>query len=83
MLAATMGVDMNSLRECLESPRFTGRAVVALASDPNAMARTGRAFIVAEVALDYGFTDINGNQPPVIRDPAELEKMAGVSGKIE
>jgi hypothetical protein len=47
------------------------------------MARTGRAFIVAEVALDYGFTDINGNQPPVIRDPAELEKMAGVSGQIE
>jgi NAD(P)-dependent dehydrogenase (short-subunit alcohol dehydrogenase family) len=83
MLAATMGLDLNSFREYLESPRFTGRAVVALATDPNAMARTGRALIVAELALDYGFTDINGNQPAVIRDPAELEKLVGDSGEVE
>jgi len=43
-----------------ESPRFTGRAVVALASDPAVMTRTGRAFPVADLAADYGFTDVDG-----------------------
>src|SRR5579862_2382366 len=38
-----------------ESPRFTGRAVVALASDPARLDRTGRAFPVHELAADYGF----------------------------
>ena len=46
-----------------ESPRFTGRAVVALAADPDAHRRTGRAFPCRELADDYGFTDVDGSLP--------------------
>ncbi|MAE93094.1 MAG: short-chain dehydrogenase [Deltaproteobacteria bacterium] len=47
-----------------ESPRFTGRAVVALASDPKRMDKTGAVHICYELAHEYGFTDIDGRQPP-------------------
>ncbi len=40
-----------------ESPHFTGRAIAALAADPDVMAKTGRAFKVADLAAQYGFTD--------------------------
>jgi NAD(P)-dependent dehydrogenase (short-subunit alcohol dehydrogenase family) len=46
-----------------ESPRFTGRAVVALAADPDRMRRTGTVVVSAELALEYGFTDVDGAQP--------------------
>ncbi len=46
-----------------ESPRFTGRAVVALAADPGAHRRTGRAFSCRSLADDYGFTDVDGSLP--------------------
>ncbi|MFM8305169.1 MAG: SDR family NAD(P)-dependent oxidoreductase [Actinomycetota bacterium] len=45
-----------------ESPRFAGRAVVALAADAEVMARTGQAFPVAQLAVEYGFTDIDGRR---------------------
>jgi NAD(P)-dependent dehydrogenase (short-subunit alcohol dehydrogenase family) len=48
-----------------ESPRFAGRAVTALARDPEVMARTGRAFPVAQLATEYGFTDIDGRSTGV------------------
>ena len=49
-----------------ETPRFAGRAVVALASDLDRRRRSGRAFYVADLAADYGFTDVDGRvpQPP-------------------
>jgi dehydrogenase/reductase SDR family protein 1 len=50
--------------ENAESPRFTGRAVVALASDPNRLEKTGRVHICYELAHEYGFTDVDGRQPP-------------------
>jgi len=43
-----------------ESPRFTGRAVAALAADRDVLARSGRAFPVAQLAAEYGFTDVDG-----------------------
>lgn len=46
-----------------ESPQFIGRAVAALASDPNLMAKSGQVLVAAQLALDYGFTDIDGKQP--------------------
>ena len=46
-----------------ESPQFVGRAVVALAGDADIMDKTGRVLIAAELAQDYGFTDIDGKQP--------------------
>ena len=47
-----------------ESPRFTGRAVVAVASDPKRIEKTGQVLICYELAHEYGFTDIDGRQPP-------------------
>ncbi|WP_024805378.1 SDR family NAD(P)-dependent oxidoreductase [Nocardia sp. BMG51109] len=48
-----------------ESPRFPGRAVVALAADDDRRARTGKAWRVADLADHYGFTDIDGRIPRV------------------
>lgn len=46
-----------------ESAEFTGRAVVALATDPAVMDRSGKAHIVADLAEAYGFTDVDGTRP--------------------
>jgi NAD(P)-dependent dehydrogenase (short-subunit alcohol dehydrogenase family) len=46
-----------------ETPEFVGRVIVALANDPKVGVRSGHTLITAETALDYGVTDIAGNQP--------------------
>jgi NAD(P)-dependent dehydrogenase (short-subunit alcohol dehydrogenase family) len=56
--------------EALETPRYSGRAVAALASDPDVLARTGRRFWTAELAAAYGFTDEHGRTHPI---PAEAD----------
>jgi NAD(P)-dependent dehydrogenase (short-subunit alcohol dehydrogenase family) len=56
-----------------ESPRFTGRAVVALASDPERMQRTGQVLIVADLGREYGFTDIDGRQPGTLAEQMGLQ----------
>jgi NAD(P)-dependent dehydrogenase (short-subunit alcohol dehydrogenase family) len=45
-----------------ESPEFVGRAVAALASDPNVIAKSGRVLTTPELAREYGFTDVDGTQ---------------------
>jgi NAD(P)-dependent dehydrogenase (short-subunit alcohol dehydrogenase family) len=46
-----------------ESPRYIGRAVVALAADPKVKKKSGRVFSSWALARDYGFTDLDGTQP--------------------
>ena len=46
-----------------ESQRFTGRAVVALATDPEVHRKTGQAIPSRELALEYGFRDVDGSLP--------------------
>ena len=46
-----------------ETPAFPGRAVVALAADEARMQRSGLAFWLADLARDYGFTDVDGRIP--------------------
>ncbi|MGQ0642838.1 MAG: SDR family NAD(P)-dependent oxidoreductase [Gemmatimonadaceae bacterium] len=46
-----------------ESPEFVGRAVGALAADPDVARWTGQALVAADVAQTYGFTDIDGKTP--------------------
>ncbi|PPD58554.1 SDR family NAD(P)-dependent oxidoreductase [Dehalogenimonas etheniformans] len=46
-----------------ESPQFIGRAVAALASDPDIMKHSGKVSVAAAIAREYGFTDIDGRQP--------------------
>ncbi|MBI3661592.1 MAG: SDR family NAD(P)-dependent oxidoreductase [Acidobacteria bacterium] len=54
-----------------ESPQFIGRAVAALAADPNVIEKTGKVLIAASVAQEYGFTDVDGKQPrPLTLDEA-------------
>jgi NAD(P)-dependent dehydrogenase (short-subunit alcohol dehydrogenase family) len=46
-----------------ETPFYIGRAVAALAADPNIMARSGRALATWNLAREYGFLDVDGTQP--------------------
>lgn len=46
-----------------ESPLFVGRAVAALAADPNVLARSGDVYSSWDLARDYGFTDADGSRP--------------------
>lgn len=46
-----------------ESPEFTGRAVVALATDSGVLRHTGKVLVVAQLAADYAFTDVDGKTP--------------------
>jgi dehydrogenase/reductase SDR family protein 1 len=46
-----------------ESPQLSGRAVAHFAADPRREDRTGNVLIVADLAKEYGFTDVDGRQP--------------------
>jgi NAD(P)-dependent dehydrogenase (short-subunit alcohol dehydrogenase family) len=46
-----------------ESQRFTGRAVVALAADPDVLRWSGQAIASRTLADVYGFTDLDGGLP--------------------
>jgi NAD(P)-dependent dehydrogenase (short-subunit alcohol dehydrogenase family) len=47
-----------------ESPRYLGRAVAALAADPDVLGRSGRVLYAGELAVEYGFTDVDGRVIP-------------------
>ena len=46
-----------------ETPCFVGRAVAALAADPNVQEKTGQVLASWTLAKEYGFRDIDGRQP--------------------
>jgi len=50
-----------------ESPRFLGRAVAALAVDPDRARWNQRSVSSGQLARDYGFTDVDGSRPDVWR----------------
>jgi NAD(P)-dependent dehydrogenase (short-subunit alcohol dehydrogenase family) len=54
-----------------ETPCFVGRAVAALAADPNVGAKAGRVFSSWDLSDEYGFADINGERPHWGRFAAE------------
>jgi NAD(P)-dependent dehydrogenase (short-subunit alcohol dehydrogenase family) len=49
------------------SPEFPGRVIAALAGDPDVMRHSGGTFITAEMAREYGITDIDGKVIPSLR----------------
>ena len=59
VMEAAAWLDMSNS----ESPEFIGRAVAALAADPEVLRHTGKVLVAAAVARDYGFTDIDGKSP--------------------
>ena len=46
-----------------ESPLYVGRAVAALAADPNVKAKTGKVFASWTLSREYGFADADGSRP--------------------
>jgi NAD(P)-dependent dehydrogenase (short-subunit alcohol dehydrogenase family) len=60
-------------RAISESPRFVGRAVAALAADPDVARRNGGSFSSGGLAREYGFTDIDGSQPDAWRYMVEVQ----------
>jgi NAD(P)-dependent dehydrogenase (short-subunit alcohol dehydrogenase family) len=56
-----------------ESPLFVGRAVAALAADPEVNRRNGGSFSSGGLAREYGFTDLDGSQPDAWRYLVEVQ----------
>jgi NAD(P)-dependent dehydrogenase (short-subunit alcohol dehydrogenase family) len=56
-----------------ESPTFVGRAVVALARDPDVSRWTGKSLSSGELAKVYGFTDLDGSRPDAWRYLVEVQ----------
>ena len=56
-----------------ETPFYTGRAVVALATDPEVSRWNGRSLSSGELAQEYGFTDVDGSRPEAWRYVVEVQ----------
>jgi NAD(P)-dependent dehydrogenase (short-subunit alcohol dehydrogenase family) len=56
-----------------ETPAYTGRAVVALATDPHVSRWNGRSLSSGQLAREYGFTDVDGSRPDAWRYIAEVQ----------
>jgi NAD(P)-dependent dehydrogenase (short-subunit alcohol dehydrogenase family) len=46
-----------------ETPFYVGRAIAALAADPNVLQKTGEAWSSWQLSDEYGFTDVDGRRP--------------------
>ena len=57
-----------------ESPRYVGRAVVALATDRDRSRWNQQSVTSGQLARIYGFTDIDGSQPDVWRFIEEVRE---------
>jgi NAD(P)-dependent dehydrogenase (short-subunit alcohol dehydrogenase family) len=56
-----------------ETPRFVGRAVAALASDPDVARHNGGSFSSGGLAQEYAFTDVDGSRPDCWRYMVEVQ----------
>jgi NAD(P)-dependent dehydrogenase (short-subunit alcohol dehydrogenase family) len=66
-----------------ETPRFVGRAVAALAADPDRARWNGQSLSSGQLASIYGFTDLDGSRPDAWRYVVEVQdagKPADASG---
>jgi NAD(P)-dependent dehydrogenase (short-subunit alcohol dehydrogenase family) len=52
-----------------ETPVYLGRAICALASDPQVLEKSGQLLEVGALAREYSFTDADGSQPAPFRMP--------------
>jgi NAD(P)-dependent dehydrogenase (short-subunit alcohol dehydrogenase family) len=76
MMLDGFGVSEDNWRDCIgrtappdfamsESPRYVGRAVAAVAAEPD-RARWNQASVTSgQLAHEYGFTDVDGSQPDI------------------
>jgi len=72
MMLDGMGVTEANWRDAIpanpgfersETPHYVGRAVASLAADPNVHRFNGQSLSSAQLAREYGFTDLDGTQP--------------------
>jgi NAD(P)-dependent dehydrogenase (short-subunit alcohol dehydrogenase family) len=82
MMLDAYGVTEATWREALakqphfaisESPAYVGRAVVALAADPEGGRWNGRSLSSGQLAQVYGFTDVDGSRPDAWRYLVEVQ----------
>jgi NAD(P)-dependent dehydrogenase (short-subunit alcohol dehydrogenase family) len=82
MMLDTFGVTEQNWRDALarqphfgisETPRFVGRAVAALAADPDVHRRNGQSLSSGGLAREYGFTDLDGSRPDCWRYMVEVQ----------
>lgn len=57
-----------------ETPRFVGRAIAALAADPDRARFNGQSLSSGGLAQIYGFTDLDGSQPDAFRFIEEVRE---------
>jgi NAD(P)-dependent dehydrogenase (short-subunit alcohol dehydrogenase family) len=53
--------------QVVHSPEYVGRAIAALAADPDIAAVSGERLAVGDLAQRYGFTDVDGRRPPAFK----------------
>jgi NAD(P)-dependent dehydrogenase (short-subunit alcohol dehydrogenase family) len=66
-----------------ESPHFVGRAIVALAADPDRSRWNGQSLSSGDLAKVYGFTDLDGSRPDAwryVREVQDAGKSADATG---
>jgi NAD(P)-dependent dehydrogenase (short-subunit alcohol dehydrogenase family) len=82
MMLETFGVREENWRDATanvphfvisETPRFVGRAVAALASDPQRSRWNGQSLSSGGLAQVYGFTDLDGSRPDAWRYVPEVQ----------
>jgi NAD(P)-dependent dehydrogenase (short-subunit alcohol dehydrogenase family) len=82
MMLEAFGVTEDNWRDALErvphfaiseSPRFVGRAVAALAADPERARYNGQSLSSGGLAKEYGFTDLDGSRPDCWRYMVEVQ----------
>jgi NAD(P)-dependent dehydrogenase (short-subunit alcohol dehydrogenase family) len=82
MMLETFGVSEKNWRDATakvphfiisETPRFVGRAVTALATDPDLSRWNGQSLSSGGLARVYGFTDLDGSQPDAWRYVPEVQ----------
>jgi NAD(P)-dependent dehydrogenase (short-subunit alcohol dehydrogenase family) len=62
-----------------ESPRYVGRAIAALAADPDASRWNGQSISSGQLAQIYGFTDLDGTRPDCWRYMVEVVEREGAA----
>ncbi len=65
--------------QVVHSPEYVGRAIAALTSDADVLDVSGQRLAVGDLAARYGFTDVDGRQPP----PFRLEGRITLAARME
>jgi NAD(P)-dependent dehydrogenase (short-subunit alcohol dehydrogenase family) len=82
MMLDNFGVTEANWRDALEAqphfgisetPRFVGRAIAALAADPDVHRHNGQSLSSGGLAREYGFTDLDGSRPDCWRYMVEVQ----------